>query len=86
MKKPINKIAFLMWVAAAAVALVNIMQVYNAIQAYQFMQKAPGETLFVFRGFFAAISGTITPVVMLVGFGTLIELVDQIRWNTRAKE
>jgi hypothetical protein len=86
MRKPTNRFAILMWVAAAAVAVINIAQIYAAVSEMAEMQARGGGTTFlVMRGFLAAITGTIAPVVMLIGFGALLEILDQIRWDARER-
>jgi hypothetical protein len=86
MKKPLNKFALLLWIAAAVVAVINIVQICYALEALKLMAQQANEHFFVVRSFFNAISGTITPVVTLIGIGALIELADQIRWNTRPQK
>jgi len=84
MKKPINKFAVAMWVAAAIVALISVAQVYLGTKA-SFLSFTNGDAvnLWAVRGFLAAITGTIAPVMYLVGFGTVLEMVDQIRWDAK---
>jgi hypothetical protein len=83
MKKPINKFAVAMWVAAAVVAVLNAFQ-FRELQALT--QQSAGfvglshlPMQFILR----SISGVIMPTVLLIGLGALIEILDQIRWNTR---
>ena len=85
MEKSINKFAIVLWISAALVAVSNLAEIYFALDGMSSLARQAGEAPLAFRGFFSAISGTITPVAMLIGIAALIEIVDQIRWNARPK-
>jgi hypothetical protein len=85
MKKPLNKISILLWVAAVLVATINIAQIYFSVEGLQALYREASETHLAVRTFLAALDGTITPVAILIGLGALIEIADQIRSNSQAK-
>jgi hypothetical protein len=83
MKKPFNRIALCLWIAAAVVAIMNSGAIYFAMEALNNMPGQTGGAPLVLRSFLTAATGTVTPVATLIGFATLIEIMDQIRWNAR---
>jgi predicted cation transporter len=70
MRKPVHKVAILMWVVGAGVLLLWGWSLFDFLASY------PAQTVNIggyVIGIFAA--------ALLIGVGTIIELVDQIRWN-----
>jgi hypothetical protein len=81
MKKPINKFAVTLWVLAVLVLGSFIYSYFSVMRTLeQFAQ--PGARLYSLGGdLLSFIHSGLLPAMVLVAFGYLIELVDQIRWN-----
>jgi hypothetical protein len=80
MKKPINKIALALWIIAALFVLGEI---WTAVDMYRSVTKIyeNGDNVYMVGGALArTVQSTIGFAAMLIAFGVLIELVDQIRW------
>jgi hypothetical protein len=86
MKKPMNRFAVAMWVAAAVVAVLNAFQFQELQTITQRSAGIVGFSHLPMEFILRSISGVIMPTVMLAGLGGLIEIVDQVRWNTRPKQ
>jgi len=85
MNKPFSKVAIALWIVAAVVVVINLAQIYIALQTMT--EAAPhGVAPFILRSLLAALTGTISPVAMLAGFGWLIELVDRMAWSATAQK
>ena len=83
MKKPINKFAVVLWVAAVVVAVLNAFQLEEIQSITQQSAGIAGFNHLPMQFILRSLSGIIMPAVTLAGLGALIEIVDQIRWNTR---
>lgn len=85
MNKPINKIALALWILAAVYAAGELWSYYAAMHLARDFQSA-GNSYAVTAGIGRVLESTIMGCGQLVAFGTLIELVDQIRWNAIKRE
>jgi hypothetical protein len=75
-----------MWIIAVVVAILNSIAIFTSIENLKAVGAVTGELFFVLNRVANAMYGTIAPVAVLAALGVLIELIDQIRWNTRLKE
>jgi hypothetical protein len=86
MKKPINKIALLMWAVAAIVGIVQAADLWwNFANTWQHDPEIiNADPLGTTIGTLVHMAmQVVLPVVLLVGTGALTEILDGIRWNTR---
>ncbi|HLY06709.1 MAG TPA: hypothetical protein VKR31_13270 [Rhizomicrobium sp.] len=72
MSKPLHKVAIAMWLAGAAILLLWAWALVDFMYTFSVREGSFGGL--VMGGAAGAV---------LVALGTIIELVDQIRWNTR---
>jgi hypothetical protein len=79
MKKPVNKVAFVLWIAAALFALEEAWTLYGTYETAARM-RASDQIYLSPDGIWAIIRSVFLSIAMLTGIGVLIELVDQIRW------
>ena len=75
MRKPLNWVAVAMWVLAAAVLLVWAFVLFRFLHSYPIQMLNVGNTVY---GVFEA--------AVLFALGALIEIADQVRWNTLPPE
>ena len=86
MKKPINKFAVTMWIFAGVVAILNTFEVWSIVENMRLVAREAGQAYLVTGTILRSIGAVIAPVVLLIGLGALIELVDQIRWDARPQQ
>lgn len=80
MKKPLNKVALALWILAAVVAAGEILS--SVAIRHVASDIATTDTLYVVAGsMWSMIRGALMSASALVAYGTIIEIVDQIRWN-----
>lgn len=83
MKKPVNKFAVALWVLAAVVFAGLAAQIVMAISTMRAIETH-GDTLYVVFHGTGLVIALLTPV-QFIALGVIIEMIDQIRWNTRQK-
>jgi hypothetical protein len=71
MKKPLHTVAIVMWLLAAAVFAIWAFILVRFLLSYPIQMLNVGNTVY------GAFEGAV-----LVALGTLIEIADQVRWNT----
>ena len=81
MKKPINKVALVLWVIAVLVAAAEMGSLVLLRQSMAGLASQAGETYLVVNSLWAVLRGAVLSSSQLVALGVIIELVDQIRWN-----
>jgi hypothetical protein len=70
MKKPLHKVAVGLWVVGAAVIVLWGLALFETLRMYAFQTTSFG----------GLVMGAVAAAV-LIALGTIIEIVDQIRWN-----
>jgi len=83
MKKPINKIAVLLWVLAAAVLVGGMTVMSIELPRAWGIAREASEFGTAVEVTLSSIKVTVVNAAFLFAAGYLIELLDQIRWNTR---
>jgi hypothetical protein len=79
MKKPLNKVAMAMWLMGSAIFLLWAWALLNFIDV---LRTSPTPHATSFSGY---VLGAVAAAI-LIALGTIIELVDQIRWNALPPE
>lgn len=80
MKKPVNKFAVALWIAAVLVFVAVSTQFLAMYQSASEM-AGRGETIYIVAHVWSTLISGIGAPVQLAALGVIIELVDQIRWN-----
>ena len=83
MKKPINKVALVLWVVAVLVALSDSFEIWTNFKNMKDVATEAGETYLVVETLVRGVAALVLQSALLVGLGTLIEIVDRIHWNTQ---
>jgi hypothetical protein len=81
MKKPINRVAIMLWVLAVLTLASEAASLAYMRQILQEATSQPGQTYYAVGYFWPMIRGSVLAAILLAVFGYLIELIDQIRWN-----
>lgn len=79
MKKPLNLFAVVLWLLAVVVIVGDAAYLLTPQPAFT---PQPTDTYYVVSYWFSARNSLVSAGV-LAALGVLIELLDQIRWNTR---
>jgi hypothetical protein len=84
MKKPVNRVALFIWAVALFVAVTQLIAEpsihYYTYQAAPELRE-PIARYTVMAWYFGEIRAGLISAALLIGSGTLVELIDQIRWN-----
>ncbi|HEX4159307.1 MAG TPA: hypothetical protein VHY79_12610 [Rhizomicrobium sp.] len=84
-KKPVNKVALVLWILAALFVASELWTFIDLLQTASSLHG--GETYLVGQGITQSVRLTFMEAANLTAAGMLIELVDQIRWTiVRAAE
>ncbi len=84
MKKQVNRVALFIWAVAAFVAITQLIaEPYLHYYTYQAAPelREPIARYMVIAWYFGEIRAGLVSAALLIGAGTLVELIDQIRWN-----
>jgi hypothetical protein len=83
MKKPINKLAVALWIVAIVYAAGEVWSLCSALRFAGNLQGTYGGHSYIVTGTVWKIAQSIVLVCsQLIALGILIEMVDQIRWNS----
>ena len=82
MKKRINKVALALWLLAGLVVIGEACSFAVLHQGIQMSEAAGGRFFLVAGGLWNTVRSAVLSAAMLVAFGMIVELLDQIRWNT----
>lgn len=78
MRKPVNPVALVNWLLAAGVLLVGLIRL--VVQMRQDLQQLGSLVPFA-MSLWIDVQGVLVTPAALLALGTLVELIDQIRWN-----
>lgn len=80
MKKPINKFSVALWVLAVAILACDLAQIDTLLTSAQIWNDIPwGMAMDMVQKLFGA---ALAASAQVAGLGMIIELLDQIRWNS----
>ena len=83
MKKPLNRVALALWVLAVLVIVGEACSFVVLRHGVQ-MSEAAGDRIYLVAGAtWNFVRSALMSAASLVALGTLVELLDQIRWNIR---
>jgi hypothetical protein len=85
-KKPVNKFAVTLWVLAVVVLIGELGQTISLLQSMS--DAGPAAQIagnIMGRGMWFALLGSLSTPAQLAGLGVIIEILDQIRWNTDSR-
>ena len=88
MAKPVNKFALALWIAAAAILVLELPITFQINDAANAIRGSQGETAGYFYGLastWASIRTAAIGAAQLVGIGAVIELLDRMRWDGASK-
>jgi|HubBroStandDraft_3_1064219.scaffolds.fasta_scaffold263774_2 hypothetical protein len=87
MKKPLNRIAIVLWILAIAIPIMEAIDVVylNGLRVEAYGSVLPkAETYWLISNIATHMRLGLTNVALLAGLGYLIEIADQVRWDARA--
>jgi hypothetical protein len=85
-KKPLNKIALAMWILAPIFAAGEFHYFVFVRRGFELGQAPIGHANLTAGVVWESIRSGLVSVAALVTYGTVIELIDQIRWNMPYRE
>jgi hypothetical protein len=85
MRKPLNKVALAMWVVAG-ITLVTEIWIFARTYEISNTWAAPGGVLRFLGSMWELVRSGFVSAGALVAYGTIIELLDCIRWNALRPE
>jgi hypothetical protein len=88
MKKPLNNIAFTVWLMAAGYALLTIPEVVELFRQPSFLESRSSANYiesFQIRDIFGIMRSTLFGSGSLLALGTIIEFIDRILWEARTR-
>jgi hypothetical protein len=68
------------------VAVLNALQIHAVMEQTYEAAKISGMSNLTTQLMLRTIGSVITPAIFLVGLGAVIEILDQIRWDTRPRQ
>jgi hypothetical protein len=82
MKKPLNKVALALWALAALVIVGEACSLAVLDRGMHMSEAAGGSVYLVIGSIWNMVRSTVMSAAVLAAFGMIVELLDQIRWNT----